>query len=378
MNADFSLARDRAALLALADEWDALWTRSHGDYHLGFPSCLTSWDVIHAPRGRRLCCAILRMDGALRAVLPMVTFRRKLWRFATTLGPEAAEGCDLLQAEGGSRDEAAALLAFFMRRVRPDAVDLPYVRAGSALDQAIGTVTCRRRVTQTDVIPYASLGGEDDWEDYERSLGRSAQQQTGRKHRRMAEAGATAFEVRTGEADAAIDWLLDEKARWGLKVDKIGSWLFSTAYRTWLKRYAATDGRVLTFVLTFDGRPAAVKVIVVGPRLCTLIIAAYDETLSRFSPGNILDGFWIRHVFDHARDADGRRVDITFGVGVERYKMHWGRGLTQAATTYKLIGTRWGTLPYIVKDGLQAVRGGLRRLEGSLMRTGAPAASSDP
>jgi CelD/BcsL family acetyltransferase involved in cellulose biosynthesis len=358
MTLEFELLRTRDQILAIRQEWEALWARSHGDYYLSFVSCLLSWDTTHAPQARSLTCAVARDNGAIVAILPMSTKRRRLWTFAIMLGPEAAEGCDVLQANDAPAALGQALVRFYMRASGADVLDLPFVRAGNVLDQAVLAVPNFHAVTYSDVMPYARLDGEESWESFEASLGRRVKADTARQRRRMAELGTMRFEVREGEADAAIDWMLDEKAKWGRKVEKLGGWLFSRRYRDYLKTLAATSKRVLTFVYTLDDRPVAVKVVFVAPTLCTLIIAAYDDSLNRFSPGNILDEVWMKHVFDHCCAPDGRRLDVCFGNGVERYKLYWGRGFTYGSHTYKLAATRWGALPYRLK----AVRQGLARV----------------
>ena len=262
-----------------------------------------------------------------------------------------------------------------MRAAKPDVLNLPFVRGGNALDRAVRGLPNYRAVTHTDVMPYALLSGERDWPAFERALNRGTQAQTARKKRRLDEMGAVTIEVIEGEADAAVDWLLDEKAKWGRKVNKRGAWLFDPAYRAYLKGYAAAgasrSGTVLTFTLRLDGRLAAVKTVVVGPTLCTLLIAAYDEALSRFSPGNILDEVWLRHVFENHRDEAGRRLDVNFGNGIERYKLHWGRGFTYPSHTYKVAATRWGELPYRLKAmaavvrRLRPARGGVGPIAGA-------------
>ncbi len=355
---EFELLRTREQILALRDEWDELWARSHGDYYTGHASCLLSWDEIHAPLGRMLRCAVLRQAGRLAAVLPMATYRKGLWTIAVTLGPDAAEGCDIVQDQDAPAELGLALLRFFLRHAGADILDLPFVRGGNALDKAVLACGAYHVVAQVDTMPYARLRGEGSWADYERSLSRQTQAQTARKRRRLAETGAIAIAAIEGPADAAIDWLLMEKAKWGRKVAKTGQWLFAPAYRAYLKGLAADPGRdlrLVTFVLSVDGKPAAVKVIALGPQLATLIIAAYDEDLGRFSPGNILDEVWVRHVFDKGCGTVGGRIDINFGNGVERYKLHWGRGCTYETHTYKVAATRWGELPYRAKAASAAL-----------------------
>ncbi len=361
----FEIVRTTEDFIALRPEWEALWRHSPGTYYLSFASCLASWQTTHRPLGRTLQCAVLREAGAIRAILPMVGGRKGLWTVSRTLGPEAAEGCDILMERDAAANWGTAILERFILAVRPDILDLPYVTANGALDVAVRTAGFYHLAVQDEVMPYALLDGASDWLSFEASLSRSYQQQTGRKGRRLREQGAVAVEVIRGAADARIDWLLDEKAKWGIKVDKRGSWLSSPTYRAYLKALAASGDEILTFVLTLDGAPCAVKLIAAGPRLCTLIIAAYDERYSHFSPGSILDAVWVKHVFETYRDEDGRRPDIGFGVGTERYKAHWARGHALTARTYKVAGSAWGELPYRVKVLLSRRRARARVALGS-------------
>ena len=353
MDLRFDLLQHPGQFLEIAGEWRELWARSHGDYYLSFESVLLSWEKIHEPQGRRICLAIVRDGSRLLGALPMTLYWRALWRIASPMGPELAQGTDMLLAESTEPAVGDALFRFFVRKVRPDIIALDFVREGNALDRAVRDSGIAPVITQTDVVAYAILHDQTSWTGYERSLSRSTHLKTARKLRRMREAGAVTFEIVEGQADASIDWLLDEKAKWGRKANKLGRWLFSADYRAYLKAYAKCGERVYTFVLRFNGAPAAVKVVTAGPTLCTLVIAAYDDALSNFSPGNILDGFWIKHIFENFRRPDGQRLDICFGGGVEHYKMYWGNGFKYGSTTYKLPVSKWGRMPYRAKAAIR-------------------------
>ncbi len=358
------MAELRTEILRTLDEveaieaaWRALWLRSHGSYFLSYASCLESWKTIHHPLGRSLTCAVLRDGDAVVAIWPMVCSRRRgLWKVAQTMGPDAAEGSDILVARDAPPAFAVALFEGFIKAARPDILDLAYVTADSPLDAAVGASRAYVRVAQVDEMPCAMLEGERDWASFERSLSNGYQRITQKQARRLEAKGRVEYQVIEGEADASIDWLLDTKQHWGEKVHKQGPWLTSPHYRAYLKRFAASSGLIVTFVIKLDGVPAAVKVVFVGPTLCAPIIAAYDDSLSYFSPGKILDGFYIRHVFEHYADPDGRPLNIEFGVGSELNKHHWSRGHRVEAKTYKVAASRWGALPYRLRVALDKVR----------------------
>jgi CelD/BcsL family acetyltransferase involved in cellulose biosynthesis len=352
----FALLQQEGELLAISEQWEALTAASRGGYFLTFGSCWASWNAIHKPQGHELRCATLRDDGKLIAILPMVVYRRGLWRIAQTLGPQTAESTDVLLACDAPPSAPGDILDRFIAAARADIIDLPFVVAGSAFAHAIERSRASRMVFQIDSLPYAVLHDETEWDRFEKSLSRSYQQQTGRKLRRLQERGAVTFDILEREADTSIDWLLDQKAKWGERVGKLGPWLFSPQYRAYLKNLSASGERILTFVLKVGDDICAVKVIAVGPKLCSLIIGAYDEGYNYYSPGSILDAFWIKHIFDTFRDPAGRHLDIDFGVGVERYKLHWSRGHTIETKTYKILASPWGGVPYRLKTALRNLR----------------------
>jgi hypothetical protein len=73
------------------------------------------------------------------------------------------------------------------------------------------------------------------------------------------------------------------------------------------------------------------------------MIIAFDEKYKRFSPGNVLDESMMRYVFENYRSADGSHLDITFGPGMERFKLHWSRGYVHPARSYRIVtsGRAW-------------------------------------
>ena len=344
-------------LAAIEAPWQDLWLRSHGSYFLSFASCVESWKAIHQPLGRRLACAVLRQDQEIVAILPMVCWRKQgLWTVAQTMGPDAAEGSDILVAHGAPPALAIAVLGGFLEAARPDILDLDYVFKGSALDVAVLASKRYVKVAQVAEMPCANLAEERDWASFERSLSNSYQRITQKQARRLEAKGRVEYQVITGQADESIDWLLDTKQHWGEKVHKQGPWLTSPYYRAYLKSFASTSGLIVTYVIKLDGAPAAVKVVFVGPTLCAPIIAAYDDSLSYFSPGKILDGFYIRHVFENFADPAGKPLNIEFGVGLELNKQHWSRGHKVEAKTYKVAATRWGALPYRIRAAVDRLK----------------------
>ena len=351
------VVRDANDLSLIRPEWETLWQRSNATYYLNFASCLQSWQSIHAPLGRNLACIVVRENSRVQAILPMVIYRRGLWRIGRTLGPNAAEGCDILAEPRAATALGSAALNRFLHDMRPDFIDLPFVKADSLLDRAIASLP-RLRVLEAspDQSPLALLQNETDWASYRAGLSRNYQKQIRNQARRFAELGTVEFETVIGNADHAIDWLLREKRKWAEKVNKRGPWIFSPLYQQYLRSFAATFPDFLTFILKLDGAPVAVKLAAINPTSCSLLIAAYDERYYKYSPGSLLDQLWLEYVFTHYHTAQGRPLDVDFGAGREIYKLHWSRGHVVPTRSYKLATSPWGSLPWRMTEAVDSLK----------------------
>jgi len=351
------ILRDMNDLSFIRSEWDSLWRRSNATYYLSFASCLQSWQSIHEPLERHLACIVLREKSRLQAILPMVIYRRGLWRIGRTVGPNAAEGCDILAEPHAATALGIAALNRFLQDMRPDFIDLPFVRTGSLLDRAIANLPKLRVLEATpDQSPLALLQNETDWASYRAGLSRNYQKQIRGQARRFGELGKVEFETVIGKADHAIDWLLREKRKWAEKVNKRGPWIFSPLYQQYLRTFAAASPDLLTFILKLDGAPVAVKLAAINPTSCSLLIAAYDERYYKYSPGSLLDQLWMEYVFTHHRTVQGRPLDVDFGAGREIYKMHWSRGNAVPTRSYKLATSPWGSLPWRMTEAVDSLK----------------------
>jgi CelD/BcsL family acetyltransferase involved in cellulose biosynthesis len=345
-------------LRAIRPQWDALWARSDAEYILSFGSMYESWNTVHRPKGAALCCGVLTDSSGLRAVLPLVIYRRRFWRVASTCGPRAAEPPDILIEE---RPESAALairlLQNSLRLVRPDLLEFEFVRVGSYLETALRSISPTQYVDTWEMeIPYAQLSQEVDWPSYRRSLGKRYQDQCARLMRRLQEQGAVTVEVVKGQATPMIDWLFVHKRKWAERTQRRGEWVFSDSYRNYLEALFASDPRYLVFALKLNGVPIAVKLLAINPTCASLIILTYDDDYRRFSPGNLLDEPMIQHIFENYRSRDGRPLDLTFGPGVEHYKLHWSRGNMRRARSFRIVTSRWGGAGQKLKSALTRIR----------------------
>lgn len=329
-------------LMSIRAQWERLWAEAGAEYFLSFSSVYECWNRIYRPQGAALRCAVVCDKHRLLGVLPMILRRPRLWKIAGACGPGSAEGCDMLIERGSeSHAIACALLTQFLLLARPDYVVFQFVKLGCALEIAIRSSPGDHIIeTWDNNIPYAGLNAETDWTSYTRSLSKSYQADCARCSRRLNEQGKVTFEVVQGMRTPLIDWLFVHKQKWSERTDKRGEWVFSTYYQEFVNALFASDPRFLVFALRLDERPIAVKLMAINTNSASLILIAYDEKHKRFSPGNVLDESMMRYVFENYRSADGSHLDITFGPGMERFKLHWSRGYVHPARSYRIVTSR--------------------------------------
>jgi CelD/BcsL family acetyltransferase involved in cellulose biosynthesis len=353
-------------LMSIRSQWDRLWAEAGAEYFLSFSSVCESWNRIHRPQGAALRCAVVCDQHRLLGVLPMILRRRRWWKIAGSCGPGSAEGCDMLiERSTESNAIACPLLTKFLLLARPDYVDFEFVPLGCALESAIQSIPGVHIIeTWDNNIPYADLKAERDWTSYTRSLSKSYQADCARCSRRLNEQGRVTFEVVRGMYTPLIDWLFEHKRKWSERTNKRGEWVFSRYYQEFVNTLFASDPGFLVFALRLDEIPIAVKLMAINTKSASLIIIAFDEKYQRFSPGNVLDESMMRYVFENYRSADGSHLDITFGPGMERFKLHWSRGHVHPVRSYRIVasGRAWAKtrLKQVIAQVLTPDRRGAR------------------
>jgi CelD/BcsL family acetyltransferase involved in cellulose biosynthesis len=251
---------------------------------------------------------------------------------------------------------ATTLLRHALRLSRPDLLEFEFVRVGSHLELALRSISPTQYVDTWEMeIPYARLRDEIDWPSYRRSLGKRYQDQCARLMRRLKEQGSVSVEIVKGQPTPLIDWLFEHKRKWAERTQRRGDWVFSDAYRKYLEALFSSDPRYLIFALNLDGSPIAVKLLAINPTSASLIILTYDDDYRRFSPGNLLDEPMMQHIFENYRSREGRPLDLTFGPGVEHYKLHWSRGNLQKAYSHRIVTSRWGAFGQKLKSVLSSM-----------------------
>jgi CelD/BcsL family acetyltransferase involved in cellulose biosynthesis len=364
----FEMVSTAIRLSEIKEEWQDLWTNSNGSYFHDHDYCWRSWISIHEPQGRSLRVLTLRDNGALIAVLPMVCYWKGLWKITKSLGPNAAEGCDILTRQGRIHGPStvSAIWSEFLKQVRPHFIDLPYVKRGSMLEIAITSATNSRILEASEHhTPYASLREEVDWNSYRSSLSKGYRSQVARQRRKISEQGLLTAECATEGKFSYASWLLENKRHWAEKTKSRGTrgaWLYSQYYRDFLCILAEHGQHVLTFALKLDETPISVKIAVIGPMFCSLVIGSYDEKYAKYSPGTVLDEFWMQYVFENFRSRDGYHLDVDFGPGEELYKMHWSRDNILVTKKFLIATSRWGEAPRHIRTALDKLKAAADRV----------------
>jgi len=360
----FRILQTEVELVSIKAEWDRLWVESEAEYFLSHAAILESWNIIHRPQGARLCCAIA-MDGErLVGVLPLILNRRWAWSVASTCTPHASECCDMIvKRQPGSSELAIALLRKAIEIARPDSVYLDYVLGGTHLDIAIrANRWLRIDETWSGAVPVAVVHGETDWTSFAKALNRKYQTNVARASRRLNEQGTVTFEVLPETPASLIDWLFEHKRKWSDRTDKRGQWVFSDYYKEYLGAlWASGWSRYLTFTLRLNGVLIALKLIAINTTTVSPVIITYDYDYRQFSPGNVLDEWMFKYLFDNYRTADGRFLDVIFGTGTEKFKSYWSRDNTVPVTSFLMATSRLGATAIRTREILSDLKGRIAR-----------------
>lgn len=256
-------------------------------------------------------CLFAYIGAELVGVLPVIRSRR--WGVARLTGPQDAHlehGHPLLAPE--SSHLALPALMSAMDRLEPHRwMRFFRVRESSPFLPALATLQPSKLVLQPLVRPGCLVDTSGSLEDYEAQLSRSMRRDLRKAQRRAEAEHHVEVEVVDGPEAAREDLLEDflriEASGWkGAQGSAIACDPERVRFYTTLTRRLAARGWLEWSVLRFDGRAVA---SVLGVRLGTSLLvpkAAYDESLARYSPGQVL--YW--HVFRRAFAED--TVEVNF------------------------------------------------------------------
>lgn len=316
----FEIITDAERLRLLGPEWDELYGKNDQSvFTQSFAWCSTALQIMEDRRSQPLYCLIGRKQGCLVLIWPFVVLRRGRLRIAQQLGTGFWEGHALLiAAECDSAATLAEAWKYLKRAVTADLIELRRVPEASSVRsmieqaEAIYTVEGERAV----VVDWREY---PNWEDYLAGRSRDQLRSLRRKHRRLTEQGKLSFEMVTDdqEFDDTLAWTWKHKLEWMKAVGKENPWIgrhdFFEFYKT---MHALPEGktRIVFFVMRHNDETIASELCLINARRLLWMIAAFDERVGKYSPGQLMQEHCLRWAFDH-------RLSTEIGFGDEAYKV---------------------------------------------------------
>jgi CelD/BcsL family acetyltransferase involved in cellulose biosynthesis len=339
---ELSIIRSSKDLWSLEHEWDALIARCPG-YYLSqtFTWAKTAVERIALPADHRLICPILRKDGRLIAIWPMVEYRRNRLRTVRPLGSESSEySSPLIEMDA----DAFAISTQLWRAIAAegDFVLLPFVRADSSLSKVLPRAGLCRTAENSGPAPYIARSDFADWEVYRRSWSSFLRNKMRRMAARLNQHGAFTLEQEDPQnAAELIDWIIERKKRVLQRDQVTGDWIGRSDYRDFWISLATNGGRnVVMLALKLDGKILAAQVCTVDQQRVEGFLSGFDPAWAHCSPGHLLVEYAAHWAFERGLDLDTR-------IGDEPYKRDWTRRSCDTTTWY--IATGWAGVPTVVR-----------------------------
>lgn len=310
---DTEIVRDEARLLALADEWTALWAHAANPspflHHDWITMC---WRRVALTDPRAPSAAIVRHNGEAVLAAPLMP-EQSLGIFRAHSGVRSLlpQYNDMLLREAADGSAAlTALLGVLGRDPLSLRLRLNRLPSWSPLLTAIAPYA----VAQSTIQPGALIDFPDGYDAYFEHFSRPTRSQYRRLARLLSEHG----EVRLRQSDAPsfnadFDWLMAQKRAWTPPNGRLRRWLVSTGVEADLRLLARRwirSGRAWLSVLTAgDQRVAAALTLLGGMGEAVYFVITYDPAFARFSPGRMLTLMVVEALASHGM----RRLDLMSG-----------------------------------------------------------------
>ena len=290
-------------------------------------------------RGGTPMVAVFRREGRAAALLPLRHERLLGARAAVPLVHPLAQYTDVAGAP--LRPDELTRLADLLRRHGTDVLLLYKVRHDGGLHEALGKHAQSQGAGQTAY--YIDLARYGSFASYETSFSsRTRRNRRQRLQRLETAAGPLTFEVLRGEdASAAFDTAVGWKQRW-LSERGFSSPVFdSTGWESLLRDIVRAGDAIVTALCARSG-PIAVEVGFQDRTTYIAYMGAFDEALSRFSPGQeqmlrtiawcFAQGFSRYDLLAPADDYKRQWARVGTGVAIDDYAValtHVGRGVAE-------------------------------------------------
>jgi CelD/BcsL family acetyltransferase involved in cellulose biosynthesis len=351
------------AVGAVRDEWDRLADRTGAAPFLR-PGWIEAW--WRAFGTGRLEVLREEGEGRVRALLPVRHRHGAVSSPSNSHSPRFG----LLRED---RAAGEALLGELFAR-RPDQVSLGFLGAlGPGLEELTATAeTAGYRSLQRTLerSPFVTVDG--DWEEYERSLGRSVRSDLRRCRRRLEELGRVALDVEHDTAHLE-EALAVESLGWkGTAGTAILSASQTARFYGEVARWAAASGRLRLIFLRVDGHPVAFHLALEDDQTYFPLKGGFDPAFRAQSPGRLL----IHATLERAFAVGLRRYE--FLGDFDAYKLRWAteaydRVLFQAFAPSPVGRARWAAFAHGRPLAKRAVDGLRRRRAASAPKSGSVA-----
>jgi CelD/BcsL family acetyltransferase involved in cellulose biosynthesis len=351
---NFEVVSDPQTFEKLKSEWDYLWKRAaDAGIAQSFDYCHDVWQTTARANGHTVFCVTGREDGRLILVWPLLKYRKRMRKFLRPFGATGAECTGaLIENDIHRQTRTEALWSFVKSHCKADFIVLPFVRSISRLDEVLALTNGK---VEHEVTFLAKGSSEASWESFYESLSKSHRKKHGNIRRRLSELGTVSFEiVPAGDSRCPklIRWMLEQKRIWADRTGKRGDWLYFDEYRELLTRLLldgdAEPKRVI-MSLTLDKAPIAAKVAAIGNGVLELLVAGFDASLEKYSPGMRLDEYWVRWAIE-------QKLDIDFGVGREHYKSFWTRDNEIPVSSYVIPASLLGRAEMKIRAQISALK----------------------
>ncbi len=350
----------------LADEWRELCAEGPCDQPFFRPEWIAAYTRAFVPQ-KKLLLLTVRVDGRLRAVLPLV----EGWELLHGLpvrklcGAANWHSCrfDLVHgAEVDLRATTSAIWQLLKQRRGWDLIELRNVPRGGAGERLLSIAQSDGYLTgQWELPPAPYLAGTD----VEKALDQTNakfRNSLRRKRRRLEEEGEIQFKSTTKADRSELERFYQlERSGWkGRKGTAIACNTLTQQFYDEVARVAAEFGYLSLFALECGSRAVAMQFCLTYGRRCYLLKPAYDEQFSQYSPGHLI-------TYEILRSADARGLtEYDFLPPQSEWKSRWAKAARgQSSCLIFRPGIAGRALCFWKFGVMQKARQLKRRLSGS-------------
>lgn len=332
----FEIIRTLDELEAAGPAWRALWEHSGAPIFQSHAWIMGWWSTIPDQEDLALMIVLAWRGANLRAVLPLVTRKRRGMRVLEWAARDYVDYCDALVHRGDNLSVLRRMWAYLSREGGFDLAHLSRLMPGASaltlLEREKGSVGLRvnRRTDQSQRVVGPWPSGEAWFETHNKKT-----RQNYRRGVKALEEGAT-LSFRLLPPDAPLEPVLERlstlKRLW-LAKNGIEAPLFDAGSPTLLAlvQALAEAGQLRIFVLERDDVIIALSVNFVQGDTMMAFLTTYDPAVERGSPGMVLMVDYIKWAADHGL------TTVDFLCGDEDFK---GRFATQTVMLTSITGSR--------------------------------------